>query len=107
MDTSSEPKVIADDRTDGAPRLAGGLGLSLRPVVANFAQRMEAQLRKNEDKDGWDELSIDHLLICAQDEIDEAVNAWRNRHVVDRAALLDECADAMNYLMMVYDLLTR
>jgi len=81
--------------------------LKLREPVAWFAQRMEAKLRKRDYKSGWEGLKLTELLQMLRTEVDELDDAIANFDddpddiLLDE--LLDECADVLNFTMMIAD----
>ena len=84
----------------------------VRREVMEFAILMEDVLRDNDWKGGWNKMSHGELVGRAQEELDEvkvAAEYW-GRSVVLRKpdielqkALMRECADVANFMMMVYD----
>ena len=106
----------ASSRQDGAARWARHLGEqldaraeletdALRPEVQWFAEQMEAKLRLNDYKGGWQDESPSYFLQRMADE-------WRElAHTIDLATMheaspkdiIAECADIANFAMMVAD----
>jgi hypothetical protein len=69
----------------------------IRPSVRWFADRMEEELRANEDKGGWSRCSVRWLRERIDDELRE-LDASSSPE-----AVIAECADAANFLMMIAD----
>jgi hypothetical protein len=89
--------------------------LELRPEVAAFAQLMEAKLRENDHKGGWQHDGTDALLKRLREEADElqyvteTSGAWCSappRSVLnteERIRVAREAADVANFAMMIAD----
>ncbi len=78
--------------------------LKLRPEVAAFAQLMERNLRADDHKGGWDDMSNVELLSSIKDEYDELDRAARVVGIQDRKAkITHEAADVANFAMMIAD----
>jgi len=76
----------------------------LRAPVARFAKVMEARLRGNDWKGGWDHLTTLDLLGRLLFEMAElVVELQAGNHL----GAQHETADAANYLMMLHDRLDR
>lgn len=71
-----------------------------RDALAWFAQQMEIALRKNDHKLGWEHISARRLLLRCNQEVGELRHALARGDV---AAIVKECADAANFLMMIAD----
>jgi len=71
-----------------------------RPEVQAFAIVMEQKLRKFDHRGGWIELETPWLRARANEELAELDEALRGESPV---AVLDECADVSNFLMMLAD----
>lgn len=73
----------------------------LRREVAAFAGEMEARLRANEHKGGWQDCASNELLVMLLKEVSELAEAlyWRaSSNEVRR-----EAADVANFAMMIAD----
>ena len=68
-----------------------------RPEVRAFALLMEAELAKHDDRDGWQDCSIEWLLKRLQEEIEELAVA---PGLQPRG---EEAADVANFAMMIAD----
>ena len=89
--------------TDGAASaLSAGLGHSYwRPEVVAFADAMEARLRANDFKGGWDALTPDWLMARIVQEAGELALSVAGE--MGGEAVLYEAADVANFAMMVAD----
>jgi hypothetical protein len=67
----------------------------VREPVRLFAVEMEARLKENDHKGGWEGLTAEHLLERAQD------NLTQLRSGADQSVLVATCADVANYAMML------
>lgn len=69
----------------------------LRPSVLRFAKKMEAQLKQNESRGGWEGLSLDYLLERLQSQIQDlpAYQSQGMHGLVDTTL-----ADIANFAMM-------
>ena len=75
-----------------------------RAPVVRFARAMEAKLRENDSKGGWDHLTAFDLLGRLLFEMAElVVELQAGNHL----GAQHETADAANYLMMLHDRLDR
>ena len=89
--------------------------VSLRPSVAWFAAQMEMKLRKYDDeKDGWEHCTFNHLFSALKGEIAELRDAWGPFGLCEDDTLSDlkdkvveEAADIANYAMMIADTAAR
>lgn len=81
--------------------------LELREPLAQFAQRMEAKLRKRDYKSGWEGLRLTELLQMVRtevDELDDAISTYEDDpDCINLDELIDECADVVNFIMMIVD----
>ncbi|HVY65917.1 MAG TPA: hypothetical protein VHH11_13935 [Gammaproteobacteria bacterium] len=75
---------------------------SLRPQVRAFAEAMEAQLRANDHKGGWQECSLAYLYGRVAEELEE-LSAETDRAERDTAAVRREAADVAAFVMMIAD----
>lgn len=87
--------------------------MKLRESVQWFAEQMEAKLRENEDKGGWDGESEDYFLRRAREELKELDAAitkfWdesqnpesRLGDFTPKQEIVREAADVANFLMML------
>lgn len=80
-----------------------GKGKVREPVV-KFAEQMEERLRENEGKGGWERADLWWLFRRVLDEICEVAEALSRS---DLKRVGHECADAANFLMMIFDNVTR
>jgi hypothetical protein len=77
----------------------------LREPLQNFVKAMEAKLKKNDHKGGWEDCFVDgYLFQRLQDEMEELEKALERN---DGPALMDECVDVANFAMMIYDILAK
>lgn len=80
---------------------------AIRPVVLAFAHLMEAKLRENEWKGGWQKCSPESLLARVREETDELAEAIGPGSRTDvglwRPLVANEAADVANMAMMVAD----
>ena len=75
-----------------------------RPEVTNFADAMEAKLRKNDYKGHWHYTGLQYLSMRLTQEREEL------RRAVDRGnpeEVLNEAADVANFAMMIADYIER
>lgn len=93
--------------------------MKLRPEVQKFAERMEARLKLNDYKGGWEEMADDELIDRMEGEIGELQEALFGRckscHRLCDSGLgdyyipeesedpRDEAADVANFAMMIAD----
>ncbi len=81
----------------------------LRPVVQWFAAQMEAKLRANDHKGGWE---ADHPFALAGRIYDEwrelgkALNGWAYKGA-NTEAVINECSDVANFALMVADVVRK
>lgn len=71
-----------------------------RPAVEVFANNMERKLREHDDRPGWEGEPTDYLWSRLLEELFELRQAVESRNT---EAIIDECADAANFLMMLAD----
>lgn len=69
--------------------------------VQRFADAMEAELKRNDHKTGWNDEEVEWLLSQAGDNLQHAVRSS------DAETFTKSIVDAANYLMMAYDNYTR
>lgn len=75
----------------------------LRQEVKWFAEQMEAQLRRHDDRDGWKGCEIGWLLKRLHEEIGEFEEAlWNKEKLI---VTIKELADVGNFCMMIADVL--
>ena len=72
----------------------------MREELKKFAEYQEEVLKGHDHKGGWGDMSIKELIDCARSEFSELIEAFNNCQP-DEIKL--ECADAANYLMMIFD----
>ncbi len=82
--------------------------MKLRPEVRWFAQEMERQLRANDHKGGWQEMSPFVLGRRLLEEYEELLSAClAAQRTPDRlpfhSSVLEEAADVANFAMMIAD----
>ena len=78
----------------------------LRPEVLAFAHVMETRLRANDHKRGWKDADPMWLRRRVNDELREMdAELWRTGALPDRERIVEEAADAANFLMMLSDVL--
>jgi hypothetical protein len=83
--------------------------LKLRPSVRRFAEEMERILRENDHKEGWGELTNEHLIDRMEDELKELHEEvfhrtdYRHPDYPDIAQAVHEAIDLANFAMMFYD----
>lgn len=75
----------------------------LRPVLWRFALAMEAQLRANDNKPGWDGDPLESLLQRLREESDELASEIYKRAFGEKHAITKEAADVANFAMMIAD----
>lgn len=81
--------------------------LTLRPEVQEFAQALEARLRKNDDKDGWQDMSVGDCLDRAKDEYLElkeelVASSPLKMNVPDLSKVRHEIEDTTNFLLFAW-----
>ncbi len=82
--------------------------MTLRPAVQGFAERMEANLRRHDERgtSGWDDETIDFLKARLHEEVDELVIALHMSKAYPgeyKRRARDEAADVANFAMMIAD----
>ena len=81
----------------------------IRLSVQRFAEAMEKVLRENDHKEGWDELTNDHLVERMEDELNELhvelfhIADYREPNLPDIAQAVREAIDLANFAMMFFD----
>jgi hypothetical protein len=78
----------------------------VRESVVWFSQQMEAQLKENDYKGGWDNCTIEYLYSRTWDELIELADILKVPDV-DHARAIKQCADTANFLMMLADLMRK
>jgi len=78
----------------------------VQPRLRAFVSAMEEKLTRpeNTDKDDWRTMTGNELLARVLDEVAEAATSMAQKEPV---AAMEECADAANMLMMLWDRLGR
>ena len=71
----------------------------MRESVYHFAMAMEAELKKNDHKGGWDGESVDWLLKRLDQEVIELKDAIRLGK--NPSEVGEEAADVANFAMMI------
>lgn len=86
--------------------------MELRPEVQRFAELMEAVLRVNDSKHGWESIDFRQLYSCAMQEMVEVHEAFADVNFefegpdareTNLLKLATECADVANFMMMIVD----
>lgn len=77
-----------------------------RPTVRRLARAMEADLRRNDSKGGWNRMDRKQLMARLNDEIRELKIEIYDA-VPRPKRILRECADVANFVMMIADLYGR
>ena len=72
----------------------------LRPEVLTFAEAMEKKLKYNDDKGGWQWMSLGEIAERIDDELEELTYALDNGK---RGSAADEAVDVANFCMMFFD----
>lgn len=107
------PKAIETNEYNEIQRLryealsaTSGTGVErVREPVAWFAKRMEAKLRENDHKGGWQDCSLDWLI---ERLFQEANELWRTiNHPSTFEMVIYEAADVANFAMMIADIARR
>jgi NTP pyrophosphatase (non-canonical NTP hydrolase) len=80
----------------------------IRPELTTFVEHMEAALKANDHKGGWEEMSLFELIgRCRQEffELEQALSAMRHdKSDVQRLQrVIEEAADVANFAMMIAD----
>lgn len=74
----------------------------IRPEVMKFAKAMEAKLRENDHKGGWDKIDNGELF-CALRIETSSLYSEIQAIPLDEDKIKKECADVANYAMMIFD----
>ena len=100
MRIAAKPWSFDEDRARAVLEL-----MDLRPEVAAFAKAMEAKLKENDHKGGWNrgEDTPDELMARLLEEAEELENALHPMRKRDPKRILREAADVANFAMMVAD----
>ena len=75
-----------------------------RECIEKFSIAMEAVLRGNDDKRGWEHDTLQSLFSRMLDEVAEL------SHGIDAGSIFDirrECCDVANFAMMIWDVTER
>ncbi len=77
----------------------------MRKAVKVFADRMEAVLKQNDHKGGWNKESYDYLLGKLWEEVYEVIRCFnaKGQPEYHKERIKDECADVANIAMMIAD----
>jgi hypothetical protein len=84
-----------------------GLDALVRPEVLAFALAMEAKLKANDHKGGWQSMTITELVKRLRDELSEL--RWAishdegSGHGLTHFDIPSEAADVANFAMMIFD----
>ncbi len=86
---------------------------TLRPKLAAFAEMMEAVLKQNDHKGGWQDMQLDEVVARIDEELEElkhvlqyrdgSYNLFPNERAREKGK--KEAADVANFCMMLVDLL--
>lgn len=79
--------------------------LHIRPPVFKFAKLMEAKLKDNDHKGGWDQDTIEQLRYKLECEVIELKNVLECFD--SPIEVIYECVDVANFAMMIADLTLR
>lgn len=81
--------------------------MGIRPQLAQFAAAMEATLKLNDHKGGWEKEDINWLLERLFDEYEELETAASGNHrtftKAEAALIVKEATDVANFAMMIAD----
>ena len=77
----------------------------LRPSVQRFAEAMEEQLRKHDDRPGWRNADWAYLSEEMGDHIDTLIER-SNDPIFGTQAIVSSAADIGNFAMMLAEVLT-
>ena len=77
----------------------------MRKAVKVFADRMEAVLKQNDHKWGWDSCSYDYLLGKLWEEVYEVIRCFNvgGNPARSKEDIKNECADVANVAMFIAD----
>jgi NTP pyrophosphatase (non-canonical NTP hydrolase) len=78
----------------------------IRSEVSWFSGLMEKELKENDHKGGWQNESMEHMLVRLQEERDELVYAI-DKFLIDKKdprEIFSEAADVANFAMMIADI---
>ncbi len=70
----------------------------IRVEVSHFVEAMESKLKQNDDRDGWQDCSMEYLLGRLAGECVEL-----NKAVDSGEGILEEAIDVANFAMMIAD----
>jgi NTP pyrophosphatase (non-canonical NTP hydrolase) len=73
-----------------------------REEVRWFAVQMEAKLKENDHKGGWDNCQYRYLLDRLREEVDELIQAFWDQEKTTED-IVSEAADVANFAMMIAD----
>jgi hypothetical protein len=76
---------------------------SLRPAVRRFAFHMEAILRRNDHKGGWENEPLPDLWYRLEEETKELADAIMVPERSSGSSIRDEAVDVANFAMMIFD----
>jgi len=84
-----------------------GIGAQrVREPVSWFAEQMEAKLRENDHKGGWEDCDYEYLANRLEEEVEE-LRALEGDPDVKGEKIIRECADIANFAMMIADNIRR
>ena len=78
-----------------------------RREVEEFANYMEDVLRDNDDKGGWQSMSILDIIDRMEEELHEVRTVYLKSKSTDWRALKHEAADVANFCMMLADVIDK
>jgi len=72
----------------------------MRPPLASFANYMEAVLKENDHRGGWNTIEVDELFRRLEVQTQRLGKAMPIGQLYN---IRKECADIANFAMMIYD----
>ena len=79
----------------------------VRPVVTWFAEQMEATLKQNDHKGGWQDMSFSQLIRRLYEEVRELQGTDWTFPTPDYNAVIKEATDVANFAMFIADVANR
>lgn len=77
----------------------------MRLQVQWFAEQMEAKLKENDHKGGWEDCSIDYFLERLEEEVKELYYATETPNNAEN--IIREATDVANFALMIADVINR
>jgi len=78
--------------------------MTLRPVLRDFVYEMEATLKHNDHKRGWDKESLEWLMVKLMEEVGELAVLVRDSNIhISPVKFTREATDVANVAMMIAD----